>query len=62
MQKILCPEEVAEILHLSRSTVYKLLRQQEIPAVQIQRQYRILESELEKWLLSHIDCKIEIDD
>lgn len=62
MQKILCPKDIAEVLHLSLTTVYKLLNQKQIPAVQIQHQYRIPEKEFEEWLLSNIDCKIEIDD
>lgn len=59
--RVLKPSEVAEILKLSSNTVYKLLKRQIIPAVKIQHQYRILESELFDWLKSNIDSEITLD-
>lgn len=60
-EQILTPEEVAQILKLSKNTVYKLLRNKQIPAIKIQHQYRILESELYEWLRSNIDSEIVLD-
>ena len=60
-EKVLTSEDVAEILKLSRNTVYKLLKKKEIPAVKIQHQYRILESALYEWIKSNIDCEIFLD-
>ena len=37
-------EEVAQILRVSSKTVYKIIRNQELPAVKIGREYRIAKS------------------
>lgn len=37
-------EEVAQILRVSTKTVYKVIRNQELPAVKIGREYRIAKS------------------
>lgn len=58
--KILTVEEVAEILKLGKTTVYRLLRSRQIPAVKIQHQYRVLESELFEWFKSNIDSEINL--
>jgi len=60
MTEILTPKDVAKKMKLSERTVYKLLRQNEIPSVRIQHQYRILESELEDWLKSNTDSEIRV--
>ena len=60
-ETVLTPKEVGEILKLSRNTVYKLLRNKQIPAIKIQRQYRILESDLYDWIKSNVDCEITLD-
>lgn len=58
---VLKPMQVAAILGLSKNTVYKLLKNKQIPAVKIQHQYLILESELFKWLHSNVDCEITLE-
>lgn len=58
--RVLKPDDVAEILGLGKTTVYKLLRAKQIPAVKIQHQYRIVESDLYEWLKSNTDCEIKI--
>jgi len=44
----LTPEQVAERLHVSRKTVYNLLKLGKIPAIRIGVQWRIPESFLEE--------------
>jgi excisionase family DNA binding protein len=44
----LTPEQVAERLHVSRKTVYNLLKEGKIPAIRIGVQWRIPESFLEE--------------
>ncbi len=41
------PNEVAEYLRISRSTVYKLIERRQIPSVKIGRSVRISKSELD---------------
>lgn len=41
---VLSVEEVAQILRVSTKTVYKIIRNQELPAVKIGREYRIEKS------------------
>lgn len=56
---IMTTEDVASFLRVSRQTVYKLLRNKEIPAMKVQHQYRIVKSELVKWVRANYDATIE---
>lgn len=49
---ILKLEEVAEILKIHKSTVYRLLKKGEIPAMKIGADYRFIGEELESWVKS----------
>ncbi len=42
--------EVAQFLKISKSKVYYLVKRNEIPHIRIQRNVRILHSDLAKWL------------
>jgi len=42
--------EVAKILKLAYMTIYRWVRKGKIPAYQVQRQYRVKHSELEKFI------------
>jgi len=42
--------EVAQFLKISKSKVYYLVKRNEIPHIRIQRNVRILHSDLTKWL------------
>jgi excisionase family DNA binding protein len=42
--------EVARFLKVSKSKIYYLIQRREIPHIKIQRNVRIKQSELEKWL------------
>lgn len=45
-EKLLKPREVADMLNISRSLVYQLIRSQEIPAVRIKATVRVKASDL----------------
>lgn len=49
----LTPKEVAELLKLSLSMVYKLLREGDLPHVRIGRSRRIRREDLEKYIQTH---------
>jgi excisionase family DNA binding protein len=42
--------EVAELLKVSRRTVYRWIKNGELPAIQFESQYRITESDLKEFL------------
>jgi len=49
-EKLLKPREVAEMLNISRSLVYQLIRSQEIPAVRIKSTVRVKASDLAEFM------------
>lgn len=52
--KLLRPEEVAEILSVSRSYAYALLQTGELPAVRIGRSVRIRPQDLQDYITANI--------
>jgi excisionase family DNA binding protein len=42
--------EVAELLRVSRMTVYRLIKQGELPAIRVGRGYRVRESDIDEYL------------
>ena len=61
LQKLLNSKEVAELLGISRSQAYTLMRNGEIPAIRLRTSIRVSPSALEKYLeeqtINHIDDK-----
>ena len=49
-EKLLTPSEAQQLLRISKSTLYRLVRSGELPAVRVGGVYRIPMSELEKYL------------
>jgi len=49
-EKLLKPREVADMLNISRSLVYQLIRSQEIPAVRIKSTVRVKASDLAEFM------------
>jgi excisionase family DNA binding protein len=47
---IMTTAEVADYLHVHLSTVYKLLRQRNIPAMRIGSDWRFNKSDLDEWM------------
>ena len=47
---IMTVEEVSEYLRLARSTVYKLLKDEELPARKLGGRWRVSRKALEAWL------------
>lgn len=50
MEKLLSIEEVAEILGLEYKTIYRLVRNGELPAAKVGRVYRVYKADLEAFL------------
>jgi len=48
--KLLTVNEVAQILRVSNMTVYRLVKSNQIPAIRVGKNYRIKESDVEKYL------------
>jgi excisionase family DNA binding protein len=42
--------EVAQLLRVNQSTIYRLLRQRQIPALRIGSDYRFDKDAIEKWM------------
>jgi excisionase family DNA binding protein len=51
---VFTPDEVAELLCVSRYTVYRLIEQGEIPTVRIGRLRRVRKVDLERWMEEHL--------
>jgi excisionase family DNA binding protein len=54
---VLTPEEVAEVLRLSRSTAYHLIEAGELPSVRIGRLRRVRKADLERWMEEHMSAE-----
>lgn len=52
MTKWLTVEQAAEYLQMGKSTVYKLIRENRIPAHKAGREWRLDAAELDEWLKS----------
>lgn len=46
------PEQVADKLHFTVRTIYKLIRDEKLPASKIGREYRISEEQLDRFMKS----------
>ena len=53
MREILTPNQVADYLQLTTSTVYRLIRQHKLAASRIGRTYRIPKRDLDTFLLTY---------
>jgi len=51
---VFTPDEVAELLCVSRYTVYRLIEQGDIPSVCIGRLRRVRRVDLERWMEEHL--------
>jgi len=48
--RLLRPEEVADLLNISKSLVYKLLQQRQIPAVRFNKTVRVRQVDLDNYI------------
>lgn len=48
--KLLTVNEVAKILRVSNMTIYRLVKGKQIPAIRVGKNYRIKETDVEKYL------------
>ena len=51
-EEILTAGEVADLLRVHPSTIYKLLRQGELPAFRIGSNWRFLRASIDEWLMT----------
>ena len=49
-EKLLTRTEVQEILRISQSKIYRLIREKTIPSIRVGKTYRIRRSDLEEYL------------
>ena len=49
-EEILTLEETAKYLKIGKSTLYKMAREGEIPAMKIANQWRFRKEDIDKWL------------
>jgi len=52
---LLLPDEVAEVLRISKDKTYRLIREQEIKSIRIGRTIRIRRSDLEEYIVK-VSC------
>ncbi|MBU0566642.1 helix-turn-helix domain-containing protein [bacterium] len=55
MIKWMKADETAKYLKVSKSTIYKLARQKEIPAAKIARSWRFSRIHIDHWLLENME-------
>ena len=48
-------EEVADLMRVSRTTVYRMIREGELPAVRLGRGYRLREDAVHRYLQKRFD-------
>jgi len=54
------PEDIMELLQLSRTSVYKLFKRSDFPAIRLGRMLRVEQSKFDKWLeASSVSAKEE---
>ena len=53
MREIMTPEQVADYLQLNTDTVYRLIRNHELPAAKIGRVYRIPKEDVDAFLMAN---------
>lgn len=54
LSELMTVEEVSQFLRIPISTVYKLAKNGEIPALKIGRHWRFHRPLLDKWIIEHI--------
>lgn len=53
MTKVLTVAEVCDILQVSRTTVYRIIKEKELKAVKVRKTVRVKESDLEEYLSTY---------
>ena len=52
--EIMTLEETAKYLRIGKSTLYKMVREREVPAIKIADQWRFRKRDIDKWLEGRI--------
>ena len=53
MRKVLTVTEVCDILQVSRTTVYRIIKEKELKAIKVRKTVRVKESDLEEYLSTY---------
>lgn len=53
IEKLVTAEKVAQILGISRSKAYAMMRQREIPTIRIGKSVRVVVEDLESYIQNH---------
>jgi excisionase family DNA binding protein len=48
--RLLTPEDVADLLQVDRETIYRMARRGELPAIKVARHWRFRAERLDRWL------------
>ena len=56
-EKLLTPTEVQQLLRISQSTLYRLIRSGQLPSIRVGDAYRIRMSELEDYMDNNNNAK-----
>ncbi len=56
MENLLTPQEIADVLGVSKSTIYQWTHQEYIPHVKLGRFVRFRQSVIEKWIEKRESC------
>lgn len=59
--QLLTVAEVAELFRVSSMTVYRLIRNGELPAVRVGRSYRVSEEDLQSYLQAQVVDPADVD-
>jgi excisionase family DNA binding protein len=54
MADLLTTSEVQDLLHVDRTTIYRMVDGGRLPAIRVGKQWRFSRSEIERWLLSQV--------
>lgn len=56
-QRLMTAEEVSTLLHIPKSTLYKLCHEGEIPAARIGKHWRFDRGRVDQWLVEQFDAQ-----
>lgn len=60
MDRFLTVKDIGDILHIGKSKAYKLCALDGFPSIKIGSQYRIKESDFDRWIDRNINNEIKI--
>jgi excisionase family DNA binding protein len=58
-EELLTAKEACEYLKVAPRTLYRHIREHQIPALKLGREWRFIKSELDKWLMKKVQESLE---